>query len=270
MLRTFAGRRTTVSVCHLCPVTARRSISTARPELACEASRTQDTRTNKKRQPAQRINSNEGGDPLKHRQNFSYGAIVADFAARKIPLSRKERQAILLLQAHAAAHDQSSASHRAAGHTRSPHASSVSLPPGRADTPAVHRVARCSAGKHASAALGQRSRAERLAQVQHFFDVTRASSAPPCLAPARATRRVEPPTHRAPGHGDDGCLGFSARHKPGRSWSVMAGRPVFSFGQFLAAQQPAQAPAPQAASEKCRVSARRVALQHFLDTVNPA
>lgn len=209
--------------------------------------------------------------------SFSYGAMVAQAAERGQPLSRSERQSVLLAQAAAAAKTPPRPQHFVKSSTRAgaaqlPSHSAPAQPPqslpGAHTAAAAAAVGSYSVGRDVVSALGQRTRAQRLSQVQRFLETSRRSSsqysnnADAAVGARELNLELEQPGLHGGGVVASHQVGFSARHKPGHSWSMLAGRPAFSYGHFVAEQQQArQADAP----DLHRVSARKVALRKFLD-----
>eukprot|EP01047_Picozoa_sp_COSAG01_P021254 COSAG01_NODE_1228_length_11129_cov_184.387851_8_plen_327_part_00 len=208
--------------------------------------------------------------------SFSYGAMVAQAAERGQHLSRSERQSVLLAQAAAEAKTPPRPQHLVKSSNR---AGAAQLPSHSASpqplqslsgarTAAAAAVGSYSVGRDVVSALGQRTRAQRLSQVQRFLETSRHSSsqqsnnADAAIGARELSLELGQPGLHGGGVVASNQVGFSARHKPGHSWSMLAGRPAFSYGHFVAEQQQTQhADAP----DLRRVSARKVALRKFLD-----
>jgi len=214
---------------------------------------------------------NDGGANFIGSSCFSYGRMLFRAAERGQTLTRSERQSVLLAQAAVAAAStpprqqkrfiKSSASAAAAQLPRNSTSSPLSphLGPHIAAAAAVGCY---SVGQDVVSARGQRTRAQRLSQVQRFLEATRSSSGGGTGVGDQNNDADSPaPAQYEHGGGVLGQVGFSARHKPGHSWSALAGRPVFSYGQFIA-QQAQQVDTRVA----WRVSARQAALRQFLDS----
>ena len=180
-------------------------------------------------------------------KSFSYGAFVADAQARGRPLTRKERQAALAAQA-LAHHD--SWTNKAASSIRTHLVNQQAIQMGSTSFAAGDRLSAVeketySYGRQASHGLAQRSQTERVSQVQKFLDSTRASTSASSVqaSPTAVSTKL---------------VDIQPKVKRGYTWSTLAGRSSFSYGQFVA-QNPGTISAEM----------RRIAAQKFFDVSLP-
>lgn len=173
---------------------------------------------------------------------FSYGAFVAAAQACGRPLTRKERQAALKAQVLA---QQDSWSHQAAGSIGAAINRVTQTHSGPASFAGTDRLSATEkrAFSYGQCARAARTSAERVSQVQAFLDKTRES---PSL-PASHVNAVS--AHAA---------AVQPKAKRGYTWSNLAGRSSFSYGEFVA-QSPGQN----------RAESRQAAIKKFFNASSP-